>query len=160
MAKSAQAIPPSFGPREYWPTTGWQESTPEKQEIDPRLPFHLERYIEKELSHIRSVLVLRHGYLVFEEYYQGFQRDSLHNVWSVAKGLTSALMGIALRQGYLEGIDLKLMDFMPEYGTAAIDPRVTEITLRHLMTMTSGLDCPDGAVLGAGMAWEDQSLES
>lgn len=53
VSESAPATPLSSSPREYWPTKDWQESTPEKQGIDPRLPSHLERYIEKELSHIR-----------------------------------------------------------------------------------------------------------
>jgi CubicO group peptidase (beta-lactamase class C family) len=155
VSESAQATPLCSSTREYWPTKDWQASTPEKQGIDLKLPSAIERYIERELSHIRSVLVLRHGYLVFEAYYQGFHRDALHNVWSVAKGFTSALMGIALREGYIEGLDLKLMDFLPEYRTGAVDPRTEEITLRHLMTMTSGLDCPDGAVLGQAMKSND-----
>jgi CubicO group peptidase (beta-lactamase class C family) len=155
VAESAQAIPLSSSTREYWPTKGWKESTPEVQGIDPRLPSDLQWHIEREFPHIRSVLVLRHGYLVFEEYYQGFHQDSLHNVWSVAKGFTSALIGIALGEGYLKGLDLKLMSFLPEYRTAAVDPRTEEITLRHLLTMTSGLDCPDGPIFGQAVESDD-----
>jgi len=152
---STPTISPSSSARAYWPTEDWKESTPEKQGMDPNLPFDLQRYIDKELPHIRSVLILRHGYLVFERYYRGFHQDSLHDVWSVAKGFTSALIGVALKEGYLKKLDLKLMDFLPEYRTAAVDPRTENITLRHLMTMTSGLDCPDGPIFRRAMESND-----
>ncbi|RPI76644.1 MAG: class C beta-lactamase-related serine hydrolase, partial [Desulfobacteraceae bacterium] len=51
--------------------------------------------------------------------------------------------GIALKEGYLKNLDQKLVDFFPEYMTPDIDPRVRKITLKHLLTMSSGFQKHD-----------------
>jgi CubicO group peptidase (beta-lactamase class C family) len=85
-----------------------------------------------------SVLMQRHGRLVFERYYHGASRGQKRNVYSVTKSILSALVGIALRDARLSGLDQKLVEFFPgELGKGA-DPRVKDITLRDLLTMTAG----------------------
>lgn len=106
--------------------------------MDSQLLSELGQHIVDELPHIRSVLIVRHGHRVFEEYYQGLDEDDLHQVASVTKSFTSALIGIALQEGYLETLNQRMIDFFPEYATLDIDPRVSDITLGHLLTMTSG----------------------
>jgi len=87
-------------------------------------------------------LIVHHGYLVFEQYYQGDDRDTTYSVRSVTKSFVSALIGIALQQGYLDSLDQKMVDLLPEYDMPGADPRIRDITLRHLLTMTSGFVCP------------------
>jgi CubicO group peptidase (beta-lactamase class C family) len=125
--------------RDYWPTNGWRESTPEQQGMNSKDFESLREHIKENLSHMRSVLVIRHGYIVFDETFQGVPNDE-QNVASVTKSVTSALIGIAIREGYINGLDQKVVDFYPEYVSSNIDPQIKNITLEHLLTMTSGLE--------------------
>ena len=92
-----------------------------------------------ETTHgLGSVLVQRHGRLVFERYYHGASADKPRNVFSVTKSVVSALVGIALRDGQITSLDQKLVDFLPQDFAEGVDPRVRAITLRDLLTMTGG----------------------
>lgn len=125
--------------RDYWPTDDWRESTPEKQGMNSKYLESLREHIKEDLPHMRSVLVIRHGYIVFDEAFQGVLNDE-QNVASVTKSVISALIGIALREGYIKSLDQKVVDFYPEYVTQDTDPQIKNITLEHLLTMTSGLE--------------------
>ena len=85
-----------------------------------------------------SVLVARHGRLVFERYYHGAGRTLEWNAFSVTKSVLSALVGIALHDGRLHSLDQHVVDFFPEKVSRDADPRIRSITLRDLLTMTSG----------------------
>ena len=140
LLAACQPVPilPTPAQRDYWPTKDWRESTPNGQGMDSEHFKLLREHIKENLPHMRSVLVIRHGYLVFEEYYQGVPND-YQEVASVTKSVISALIGIALRESYIQSLDQKVVDFYPEYVTPDTDPRLSDITLEHLLTMTSGL---------------------
>jgi CubicO group peptidase (beta-lactamase class C family) len=129
---------PVLSQRDYWPTRGWRESAPATQGLDAEMLAQADRAIEAEYPNIYSLLVVRHGYLVFEKYYHGHDRSDEYNVKSITKSVTSALIGIALEQGYLSSLDQRVIEYLPEYATPPIDERKQAITLRHLLTMTSG----------------------
>ena len=139
LTACSTAPPPTPVQRDYWPTSDWRESTLDEQGMDSEHFNSLREHIKENLPHMRSVLVIRHGYLVFEEYYQGVPND-YQDLASVAKSVISALIGIALQEGYIQGLDQKVVDFYPEYVTPNTDPRIGDITLEHLLTMTSGLE--------------------
>jgi CubicO group peptidase (beta-lactamase class C family) len=124
--------------RDYWPTQGWRESTPAAQGLDPELLARADRAIEAEYPNIYSLLVVGHGYLVFEKYYRGHDRSDQYNIKSITKSVTSALIGIALEQRSLSSLDQRVVEYLPEYAGRPIDERKQAITLRHLLTMTSG----------------------
>ncbi len=86
----------------------------------------------------RSMVVVRHGAVVGERHWFG-QPGQLHNVASVTKSVMSTLVGIALERGVLPGLDAPMVDFLPPELVPA-DPAKGAITIRHLLTMTSGLD--------------------
>jgi CubicO group peptidase (beta-lactamase class C family) len=134
---SSSSLTPVQG--DYWPTDAWRETTPEKQGMNSQYFKSLRGYVEENFPHMSSVLVVRHGYIVFEESYQGEPND-YQNVASVAKSVISALIGIALREGYINSLDQKVVDFYPEYVTPTSDPQIKDITIEHLLTMTSGLE--------------------
>ena len=125
--------------RDYWPTNGWREASPEEQGMDSTYFESLGEHTKEDLPHMRSVLVIRHGYIVFEERFQGTPHDE-QNVFSVTKSVISALIGIALREGYIKSLDQKVVDFYPDYVSPDTDPQIREITLEYLLTMTSGLE--------------------
>jgi len=124
--------------REYWPTSGWKSSTPEMQAMDSAKLLIADEFIQNRLPDAFSLLVVKNGYLVFEKYYSWGSPEKYAVVHSVTKSVTSALIGIALDKGYLKSVDQKLIEFFPEYITDDLDPRKKEISLKQLLTMSSG----------------------
>jgi CubicO group peptidase (beta-lactamase class C family) len=112
--------------------------------MDAELLSKMGRHVEISLPHVRSVLVVRRGYIVFERYYQGTDRNTHHQVASVTKSFTSALLGVALKQGHIKSLDQKVTDYFPEYVRPDTAPAVKAITVRQLLTMTSGLEWSEG----------------
>ena len=82
--------------------------------------------------------MVKNGYLVAERYYGDTEATDANTVMSVSKSFLSALVGIAVEEGYLS-LSERVMDYFPEYVTGDLDPRKLEITVRHLLTMTGGL---------------------
>lgn len=98
----------------------------------------------RQPSLIHSVLVARRGRLVLEEYFFGHDRDAVHDVRSAGKTYASVLLGAAMRQGAEIGPQSRIAAVLADRGPFAHpDPRKGAITLAHLMTHTSGLDCND-----------------
>jgi CubicO group peptidase (beta-lactamase class C family) len=131
--------------RHYWPITGWREASPQEHGMDLSVLAKLDTYVAAVPPRIRAILVVRHGYLVFERYYLGNTKSNYQMIRSVTKSVTSALVGIALQQGYIRSLDQTLSDFFPQYFTARTDLCKKEITLRHLLTLTHGF-LPDHVV--------------
>lgn len=119
---------------------GWAVSTLSDEGLDARQVAAVEkRTKDGDYGQVHSCLIVRHGKLVYERYFHGFRRDSLHRLYSVTKSVTSALVGIAIEQGLVGGVDDQAISYFPEYRDAAWDPRKDAITLGHLLTMSSGL---------------------
>ena len=117
----------------------WAFSTPEAQGLNPqRLSDAFNQ--AGQLGFVHSLLIVRNGFLVAERYFNGYDANDAHNVRSVSKSFISALVGIALREGFLHNLDQKILDFFPEYVTPGMDPRKYDITIQHLLTMTAGFD--------------------
>ena len=81
-----------------WPTKGWSTSSPEEQGLDTEMLINADKTIEDKYPNVYSLLVVRHGYLVYEKYYNGMDENSINPVYSVTKSVMSALTGIALRE--------------------------------------------------------------
>jgi CubicO group peptidase (beta-lactamase class C family) len=95
---------------------------------------------------IRSLVLARRGCVQFEYYKAGMDAQSRSPVRSVTKSVLSILVGVALDRGYLR-LDQKLSELLPEVLDPSVDPDVRDITIRDLLTMTSGFDA--GAPFGA-----------
>ncbi|MCG8461909.1 MAG: beta-lactamase family protein, partial [Holophagales bacterium] len=115
---------------------------PENVGFDSSRLEEMARRIAAEPEHeLHGLLIARHGKVVFERYYHGFDRDTPHDLRSATKSLTSLLVGAAIAGGHLDSVDQPMMAAL-----AAAYPQVhdkDDITLRHLLTMSSGLDCND-----------------
>jgi CubicO group peptidase (beta-lactamase class C family) len=125
--------------RDDWPTRILRTATPEEHGIDPQRLARLHEHVQG-IAVLHSLLIVRSGSIVFEEYYHGWSKFHYQNVNSVTKSVVSALVGIALRDGFLRDLDQALLSFFPEYTPPTIDPRKQAITLRHLLSMSSGFD--------------------
>ena len=119
---------------------GWAIAAPESQGIDRTRLREAYRHFFSENEYItaRSLLVVRNGYLVAEGYCRD-REDILHKgaLQSATKSVTSLLVGIAMDRGLLDSVDRTIYSVIPEeFGN---DPAKKAITLRHLLTMRSGL---------------------
>ncbi len=88
------------------------------------------------LHELRAVLVNVNGEMVAERYY-GTDRDDYGDLQSVTKSIVSTLVGIAIGEGKISGIDATLADLLPDYRKD-MDGRTKKTTLRQLLTMTAG----------------------
>ncbi|HQU73729.1 MAG: serine hydrolase [Calditrichaeota bacterium] len=112
-------------------------STPGDQGLDSNVVGRL--YAEAgELETLYGLLVLKNGFLVAEQYFNEGGIDQLSGRQSATKSVTSALVGIALREGFLESPDQKMIDFFPDVAPQVQDPRKRDITLRQLLEMRGG----------------------
>ena len=124
---------------EYTPVTvdDWEVSTPEAQGLDPNLVAQL-YFNAAKVETLQALLVIKDGYLIAEGYFNDGGIDQNTRVQSVTKSYTSALVGIALDQGYLTSLDQKMMEFFPEFSDEIVDPRKEQITIRQMLQMRAG----------------------
>ena len=129
----------------------WPVSTPEEQGLDALLVA--EMYLNAaELETLYSLLVIKNGYLVAEDYFNEGSVEQKDRLQSVTKSYTSALVGIALEQGCLSSVDQKMLDFFPEVAGKITDPRKEQITVRNLLEMRGGYpDEEDAQALWDGL---------
>ncbi|GAA2214481.1 serine hydrolase [Nonomuraea monospora] len=115
----------------------WPPSPPEAAGMDPAL---LDEGLDRlgENASLLSALVVRHGRLVAERYFHGGGARRSGNVHSASKSVLQALAHLAVARGHLGGLDDPVARYLPEYFGG--DPAKQKITVRHLLTMRSGLD--------------------
>jgi CubicO group peptidase (beta-lactamase class C family) len=124
---------------------GWPVSSLEAEGLDQERLMELERLIEEgKIPAPDSLLIARHGKLVYERYWNGFHRDKPHDLRSATKSMTSMLVGMALEQQLLPGVDTPILPLLQQYAPVRNrDERKERITVRHLLEMRSGLSCND-----------------
>ena len=121
----------------------WPRSLPEEQNLDSKRIYELVQLIRdgEKFPRLDSLLIVRNGKLVLEEYFRGFNADKIHTLQSVSKSFTSALIGIAIERGDLESVHENILDFFPVHSSIKnLDQRKSEIKLQDLLTMRSGTD--------------------
>lgn len=121
---------------------GWEVSSLDDEGLDTALIEDLIRTCldGKTFPKTDSILIAKNGKLVCEEYFYRQTREKPHTIQSVTKSVTSMLVGIAIERGEIEGVDLLIYPFFPEYkGRKWIDEEY-DITLKDVLTMSGGLD--------------------
>jgi CubicO group peptidase (beta-lactamase class C family) len=139
--------------RDYWPTAGWRTAAPAEQGMDPAVLDDLDTQVPESYPQVRSVLVVRHGYLVYERYWQGVAAGDGQSSFSVTKSFLSALIGIALGDGKLKGLDQTVEELLAPHLPPDADPRLRQVTVEQLLTMTSGLAGDDSSLGGDDRIW-------
>ncbi len=123
---------------------GRQTNTLEDQNIDPFLIEKMMTELQSEKHKIHSILLVNNNELVFEEYFGKYDHNKQHDLRSVTKSIRSLLAGIAIDKGFIESIDDPVFKYLKSHAPKKNkDPRKRQITLRHLMTMSTGLECND-----------------
>ena len=158
------------------PTKEWPTATPKEVGLDPAALARFDADIEKRsYTYVDSVMIIRHGKLVFDRTYQRnyediygdrakkrdalnsqeltgpynyyatwwhprYRRGDLHTLQSITKTIVSTLLGIAIMRGdFPDDLDTPVMKYFDEKKVANVDARKRAITIRHLLTMTSGV---------------------
>jgi CubicO group peptidase (beta-lactamase class C family) len=155
LAVGAAVVP---GPGQATAVVDWPVSPPEAQGLDPKTLAEAADVIRAGVLYpkVHALLVIRHGVLAFEAYFNGAKAEGLHTLQSVSKSFTSALVGIALARGELKSLDEKVLDFFPGLeGPANLDDRKRAMTIRDILTMRTGTDYHEN---GAGSPHERLSL--
>lgn len=127
----------------YWPTEGWRTASPEEVEIDPEMLAEVTEIIREEERGVDSVLVVKDGYLVIDKYFEPFTKGERHNIYSCTKSVVSTLIGIAIDEEYIDGINQTILDFFPKRTPQNMSAWKEEMTLEDLLTMTAGFDARD-----------------
>ena len=106
---------------------------------------HLTADVEKSTyPNIHSILISKGRNIMYEHYFSGFNKDSLHDSRSSFKSVTSLLIGIAIDKGLIKNVDQKVYTYFPEYKQIfENDERKKKITIKNLLEMESGLDCEE-----------------
>lgn len=141
----------------YWPTDEWQTVKPRQQDMDKDLLVEMIEYIEGLSVTIDSIVVIRNGYIVQEGYFGLYQASWSHALWSVTKSFTCALIGAAIKEGFIPDVHQKVLDYFPDRNISNVDSRKEAMEIQHLLMMSTGLDYPgDDAIWPGWMNSDDQ----
>lgn len=135
-------------PEAHFEPFTWETSTPGEQGMDPLL-LDSALILASQYGFVDGLLVIRHGKIVAEGYYNGYAADRPHNIMSVSKSMLSAITGLALYGPYGLGLENRMLDYFPQYWSDDLDPKKQDITIQHLLTMRMGIE---------GEAYENYSV--
>jgi CubicO group peptidase (beta-lactamase class C family) len=124
----------------YWPTKEWRECKPEAVGMNSEKLLKAIEYAATPAFNTDGLAVIRKGHIVGEAYLGNFRIDSKHISHSMAKSFTSALVGIAIDKGLIKGIDERICQYYDEWDCNDEDDLRSRITLRHALTLTTGLE--------------------
>ena len=126
----------------------------------------VDRIRDGKYGEVHSMLIYKDGKLVFEEYFPGHQfkwdgpnyhgiwvnwnENKEHNIMSAGKSITSAAVGIAIEEGFIEGVDHSIFDYLPEHQHLRSAEKEA-ITIEHMLTMTSGLAWKEWGASNTGL---------
>ncbi len=125
---------------DYWPTKEWLVSSPEKQGMNSEELANYFSTWSQEQFHLDSLLVIRNGYLVAEAYAPLNGTDIKHNLYSVTKTVTATLIGALIQDKLLDGVDTPVLKLFANRDVQNVDARKQALTVRDLLTMSSGLE--------------------
>jgi CubicO group peptidase (beta-lactamase class C family) len=150
--------PPETGLTPVPQTEEWPASTPTAEGMDTATLGDLVRRVRRgEHGAIHTLLVVRHGKLVVEEYFNGWSRDQAHTLQSDSKSVTSLVAGIAAGEGAL-AVDQPVTGFFPEYPDLRnLDARKQAMRVEDLLTMRTGLDWSENPYEGSPLQQLNQS---
>ena len=96
----------------------------------------LGKYLDEQTK-TTAFLVLRNDTILYEQYFEGFDRESLLPSFSIAKSFVSSLVGIAIQEGYIKSIEDPITDYLGELK--ALHPYWSQLKIKHLLNMQSGI---------------------
>ncbi|WP_428330598.1 serine hydrolase domain-containing protein [Mucilaginibacter sp.] len=120
---------------------GLQTGDAEKAGLDTALlNLMVHNIAAGKYPNVHSVLIIKGGKLVFEEYFYEYTRDSLQELRSASKSFISALTGIAIEKGYIKSKNEKVLSYFPEYNISNMSAAKSRLTIENMLTNQSGFD--------------------
>ncbi len=143
---------------------GWETAAMDSVGMDKSILENLVDAINnEEYTDVHSIVIIKENKLVFEQYFPGrdwhygdgppdfyyewteFDRETTYVTMSTTKSIISALIGIAIKEGFINSVDQKLFSFFDGYSSLA-DSQKDKITVGHMLTMTSGIEWAEWTV--------------
>jgi CubicO group peptidase (beta-lactamase class C family) len=126
---------------------GWEVADASAEGLDTsKIDALIRTILAGGFPNLHSVVVVKDGKLLLDEYFYGFHRDKPHRLSSISKVITEATIGIAVDRGLIKDVHTSLSQFFPEYNDLLGTGEKSSITLYHLLTMTAGLKWDEHAV--------------
>lgn len=123
---------------------GWKTNDLKSQNIDTTLVYKMFNQLNNHENKIQSVLLIKDNQIIIEEYLNGQTLNQKHDLRSTTKSIRSILLGIAIDKGYIDNVNDPISKYLKSpVPNKNIDERKGKITIKHLLTMSSGLDCND-----------------
>ncbi len=101
----------------------------------------MQKIVNGTYPNVHSVLIIKDGKLVFEEYFYEYNKTKLHEIRSATKSFVSALTGIAIDKGFIKSKNETVLSYFPDYTFKNLTSDKRQITIENLLTNQSGLDC-------------------
>lgn len=103
----------------------------------------MEEAIRQTHGNVAGIVVQQNGIKRYEQFFHGYAAGDALHVYSVTKGIFSALVGIAIHRGHIQGVGQRVLDFFPEYTPPSGEENVQSVTIGHLLTMTAPYKCAE-----------------
>ncbi|MEQ1748467.1 MAG: serine hydrolase [Prosthecobacter sp.] len=136
-------------PRIFAEATATQlaRSTPEAQEVSAQAILDFLGAIEREKIELHSFMMLRHGKVIAEGWWEPYGPELVHTMYSMSKSFTSTAVGFAVAEGKLS-VEDKVVSFFPDDLPAQISENLAAMRVKDLLTMSTGNEKePTGAVV-------------
>jgi CubicO group peptidase (beta-lactamase class C family) len=101
----------------------------------------IRKIVDRTYPNVHSVLIIKDGKLLFEEYFYEYTKDTLQELRSATKTFMSALTGIAIDKKYIKSVNERVLSYFPEYTFENNSDLRNQITIKNLLTNQTGLDC-------------------
>lgn len=137
----------------------WQTSSPEEQGIDSTQLARMCAQLQRDRVSLHGFVLVRHDRIVAEAYVFPYAAASRHTMYSVSKSFTSSLIGIAIGQGLISSVDERVADIFANVTSQPLAERMGRMTLRHLLTMSSGHSNDTTGRITSTLNWERAFME-
>jgi CubicO group peptidase (beta-lactamase class C family) len=126
-----------LSPSMTWANSALPRSSPEAQGIASSDILEFIEAAEAQIEHLHSLMILRHGHVVAEGWWEPFRRTDPHMMFSLSKSFTATAVGLAVAEGRFS-IDDSVLSFFPEDAPAAPSDNLKALRIRDLLAMSSG----------------------
>ncbi len=130
-------VPATRAPAIY-PGEQWQTAPPDELDIDPGQLQALLQAIPGQAPNLSSVMVVQHGQVALEAYFNGAGPATRKEIYSVTKSFIATLIGIAIDQGLIANVDTRVLSFFPARTVQNPSPEKDALTLKHVLSMSTG----------------------
>jgi CubicO group peptidase (beta-lactamase class C family) len=112
-------------------------TSPESQGIPSAAILQFAEALESQINEIHSFMLLRHGNVVAEGWWEPYKREDPHIMFSISKSFTSTAVGLAVSEGHFT-VDDPVISFFPDETPAQVSDFLAAMQVRHLLSMSTG----------------------